>query len=99
MKAKSSIKGAPRPPFVVPGPSPRTTRWWVENAEYRPSSPELPLELPHPHDHIDMGHLHPVRRRGNPRDADRIGGNVLDPLLVLDEEMMMVGGVGVEIAA
>ncbi len=41
----------------------------------------------------------PRRRLGQVLDDDRGGGDVDHPLLVLEIEMVMVGGIGVEIAA
>ena len=55
------------------------------------------IGLLHPDDHIDMADHHALGGIGQARNLDCIGGDIDDPLLVFDKEVMMVGRVGIEI--
>src|SRR5262245_39843750 len=52
---------------------------------------------PEPYHDVDVDDLHAFRRRRKVGHANRRFRNVEDPVLALDEELMVVGGIGVEI--
>ena len=51
----------------------------------------------HPYHHVHPADGEARRRFRHPADTDRAGGNVGHLIIVFDEEMVVVGGVGVEI--